>query len=97
MKKSIVIIASLVSTVVFSTAVFAGYATPDISTDLMYGNSPVKASLGQAYVNKGPVQQDIETDLLYGSSGFGDASPFKPWEPQLGVQTDISTDLLYGS
>ncbi len=96
MKNSIAIVISLVSTVVFSAAVFAGDDRPDISTDIIYGNSPVEASLGQAYVSNGPVQQDGSSDALH-NKGFGDASPSEPWDRQLSSRPDISTDMIYGS
>ncbi len=96
MKKSITIVVSLVSAVIFSTASFAGSDRPEISTDLIYGNSQVKSSLGQAYVNNGPVQQEGSSDALH-NSGFGDASPSQPWNSQLSSRPEISTDMLYGS
>ena len=82
-----------------STLMFAGLAaaesTPDISTDLIYGNASVKASVSDGFVVSDSATSDLSTDLMYGGVEQS-ASPSSAPELISGVH-DLSTDILYGS
>ena len=84
------------SALLFAGLVSAGSVTPDLETDLIYGNDDVKASRGEAYIaSSNDVVHDLSTDVIYGGVELK-PSPFTAPERVAG-QHDLSTDLIYGS
>ncbi|MES9902570.1 MAG: hypothetical protein ABW168_07795 [Sedimenticola sp.] len=95
MKNSIKTVVSLTSAILFSSATFAAEDRNELDTDMLYGNSPVKASLGQPFVYTGPVREELSSGLVY-NSGSETSHKFVPWDGKVS-RNELDTDMFYGS
>ncbi len=90
---------TIINSVITSGLLFAGVAfassTQNSETDLIYGNSSVITSQGEAFVAAPAVQNNLATDMIYGE---------QKWMPTPGEAArryvdnrNSNTDIIYGS
>lgn len=95
MKRSTVITAALVSSMVFSGYSLARGIQSDLEEDMLYGNGQVAASYSGAFVYTGPVRDGEEDELLYSRNRPEPTMSFEGYQ-RLADDRDSSTDQIYG-
>ena len=94
MKKQFITSAALIAGFLFAGASSASISS-DLETDVIYGNSNIELSSGEAYVAGSSVQSELQTDVIYGNQ---ELHPHVAEAADLHASNlDNTNDLIYGS
>ena len=94
MKKQFITSATLIAGLLFA-GVSSANISSDLETDIIYGNSSIEVSSGEAYVAGPSVQSELQTDVIYGNQ---ELHPHVAEAADLHASNlDNADDLIYGS